>query len=234
MQNSNVNSAEILKFTEMAAQWWDLNGPCRPLHELNPLRLAFIKQHIILKGKKALDVGCGGGILTEALAKEGAAATGIDLSHEVLEVARLHALESQLLVNYQEISVEAFAEKNAHTFDVVTCMEMLEHVPDPVSVVNACAQLVTPGGYVFFSTLNRNAMSYLQAIVGAEYILRMLPRGTHDYEKFIKPAELSQWARNAGLQIKDMTGLTYNPITREFSLTDSTQVNYLICAQRHE
>ncbi len=234
MQKSNVNSAEILKFTEMAAQWWDINGPCRPLHELNPLRLAFIKQHVLLKGKKTLDVGCGGGILTEALAKEGAAATGIDLSHEVLEVARLHALESQLLVNYQEISVEAFAEKNPNTFDVITCMEMLEHVPDPISVVNACAQLVTPGGYVFFSTLNRNPMSYLQAIVGAEYVLRMLPRGTHDYEKFIKPAELSQWARNAGLQIKDMTGLTYNPITREFSLTDSTQVNYLICAQRHE
>lgn len=234
MQKSNVNSAEILKFTEMASQWWDIHGPCRPLHELNSLRLAFIKQHVILKGKKALDVGCGGGILTEALAKEGAAATGIDLGHEVLEVARLHALESQLLVNYEEISVEAFAEKNPHTFDVVTCMEMLEHVPDPVSVVNACAQLVKPGGYIFFSTLNRNAMSYLQAIIGAEYILRMLPRGTHDYSQFIKPAELSQWARNAGLQIKDMTGLTYNPITREYSLTDSTQVNYLICAQRHE
>jgi 2-polyprenyl-6-hydroxyphenyl methylase/3-demethylubiquinone-9 3-methyltransferase len=201
------------------------------LHELNPHRLAFIKRHTGLKDQKVLDVGCGGGILTEALAKEGAHTTGIDMGHAVLEVARLHALESHLNIDYQETLVENFALQHAHSFNVVTCMEMLEHVPDPQSVVNACAQLVAPGGYVFFSTLNRNVVSYIQSIIGAEYILRLLPRGTHDYQHFIKPAELGQWLREADLTIKDLSGLTYNPFTRQFRLTQDTKVNYLVCAQ---
>lgn len=234
MQNFNVDSAEIHKFTEMAHEWWDLTGPCRPLHELNPLRLSFIKKHASLSHKKVVDVGCGGGILTEALAKEGAQATGIDLGHSVLEVARLHALASQLNINYQEISVEDFALTHPHSFDVVTCMEMLEHVPDPESVVKACSQLTAPGGTLFFSTLNRNIMSYVKAIIGAEYILRLLPRGTHNYQQFITPAELGQWARDAHLSVNDLAGLGYNPFTKQFSLTNDTQVNYLMCAQKHD
>jgi 2-polyprenyl-6-hydroxyphenyl methylase/3-demethylubiquinone-9 3-methyltransferase len=180
-----------------------------------------------------IDVGCGGGILSEAMAKAGASVTGIDMSHSVLEVARLHALESHLPIHYHEIAVEDFAEKHAGQFHVVTCMEMLEHVPEPQSVVKACKELLAPGGYAFFSTLNRNFKSYLQAIIGAEYILGLLPRGTHDYQHFIKPAELAKWLRDVDLHLVDITGLTYNPLTQKYSLTDDTNVNYLICAQRY-
>lgn len=228
----NVSPEEIDKFAQMAAQWWDPQGPCQPLHALNPLRLAFIQRYTTLHGQKALDVGCGGGILTESLAANGAKTTGIDMSAAVLQVAQLHSLESGLTIHYQETTVEDFAKHHAGTFSVVSCMEMLEHVPDPQSVVNACAELTAPNGYVFFSTINRNPMAYLQAVIGAEYILQLLPRGTHDYQKFIKPAELAQWLREAGLEMVDMAGIRYNPLTQQFSLTDNTQVNYLLCAKK--
>lgn len=232
MQTPNLDSTEINKFTNLASLWWDPNGPCKPLHELNPHRLAFIERYTKLARQKALDVGCGGGILTESLAKAGAQATGIDMGAEVLQVARLHSLENNLNIHYAQIPVETFALEHAGEFNVVTCMEMLEHVPDPASVVNACAALAAPGGYVFFSTLNRNPMAYLQAVIGAEYILGLLPRGTHDYAKFIQPAELAAWLREANLKLIDMSGLTYNPLARRYRLTSNTQVNYLMCAQR--
>ena len=229
---SNVDAAEIAKFSELAHRWWDPNSEFRPLHEINPLRLKWIDKQASLAGKKVLDVGCGGGILAESMAGAGASVSGIDLSEKALKVAKLHLHESGKSVDYQLMSAEDFAVQHAGEFDIVTCMEMLEHVPDPASVVAACAKLVKPGGWVFFSTLNRNAKSYLFAIVGAEYILKLLPRGTHDYAKFIKPAELARMAREAGLDTQELIGMTYNPLTKIYKLEADTGVNYLMATRR--
>jgi 2-polyprenyl-6-hydroxyphenyl methylase/3-demethylubiquinone-9 3-methyltransferase len=231
---SNVDAAEIAKFSELAHRWWDPNSEFRPLHEINPLRLKWIDRQASLAGKKVLDVGCGGGILAEAMAGAGAAVSGIDLSEKALKVAKLHLYESGRQVDYQLVSAEDYADQHAGEFDVVTCMEMLEHVPDPASVVAACARLVRPGGWVFFSTLNRNPKSYLFAVVGAEYVLKLLPRGTHDYAKFIKPAELARMAREAGLDTGELIGLTYNPLTKVYKLEADTDVNYLMATRRSE
>ena len=231
---SNVDAAEIAKFSELAHRWWDPNSEFKPLHEINPLRLKWIDQQATLAGKKVLDIGCGGGILAEAMAATGASVSGIDLAEKALKVAKLHLYESGLSVDYQLVSAEDFAAQHAGEFDVVTCMEMLEHVPDPASIVAACSRLVKPGGRVFFSTLNRNAKSYLFAIVGAEYILKLLPRGTHDYAKFIQPAELARMARDAGLDTQELIGLTYNPLTKVYKLEADTDVNYLLATQRGE
>ena len=228
---SNVDAAEIAKFSELAHRWWDPNSEFRPLHEINPLRLKWIDKLSPLAGKKVLDVGCGGGILAEAMAGAGAAVSGIDLSEKALKVARLHLLESGRSVDYQHISAEDFAARHAGEFDVVTCMEMLEHVPDPASVVEACSRLVKPGGWVFFSTLNRNPKSYLFAIIGAEYILKLLPRGTHDYAKFLQPAELARMAREAKLETQELIGMTYNPLTKVYRLEADTDVNYLMATR---
>jgi len=225
---SNVDPAELEKFNELAHRWWDREGEFRPLHEINPLRLAWIDERAGLAGKKVLDVGCGGGILAEAMAARGAQVTGIDLGGKSLRVAQLHLLSSKASVVYEEASAEQFAETHAGEFDVVTCMEMLEHVPDPSSAVAACARLARPGGQVFFSTINRNPKSYLFAVIGAEYVLRLLPRGTHDYARFIKPSELSRWSRAAGLRTLEITGMTYNPLTRRYRLEDDCDVNYLL------
>lgn len=229
---SNVDAAEIAKFSELAHRWWDPNSEFRPLHEINPLRLKWIDKLASLAGKRVLDVGCGGGILAEAMAAVGAQVSGIDLSEKALKVAQLHLYESGCQVDYQLSSAEAYADAHAGEFDIVTCMEMLEHVPDPASVVAACARLVRPGGWVFFSTLNRNPKSYLFAIIGAEYILRLLPRGTHDYAKFIQPAELARMARKAGLDTQELIGMTYNPLTRVYKLEADTDVNYLLATRR--
>jgi 2-polyprenyl-6-hydroxyphenyl methylase/3-demethylubiquinone-9 3-methyltransferase len=224
----NVDPAELAKFSESAHRWWDPASEFRPLHEINPLRLGWIEQMADgIAGKDVLDVGCGGGILSEAMARGGAAVTGIDLSTKALGVARLHGLESGVAVTYRLIAAEAFALESPSRFSVVTCMEMLEHVPDPGSIVGACATLAAPGATVVFATLNRNPKSYVQAILGAEYILRMLPRGTHDWSRFIRPAELARFARRAGLELAGLTGMTYNPITRVYSLTPETSVNYI-------
>ncbi|HQT70508.1 MAG TPA: bifunctional 2-polyprenyl-6-hydroxyphenol methylase/3-demethylubiquinol 3-O-methyltransferase UbiG [Thiobacillus sp.] len=231
---SNVDAAEIAKFSELAHRWWDPNSEFKPLHEINPLRLKWIDQKVGLAGKKVLDVGCGGGILAEAMAAAGARVSGIDLSEKALKVAKLHLYESGLDVEYQMVSAEDYAAQHADEFDVVTCMEMLEHVPDPASIVTACSRLVKPGGWVFFSTLNRNAKSYLFAIVGAEYILKMLPRGTHDYAKFIQPAELARMARDTELDTRELIGMTYNPLTKIYRLGEDTDVNYLLATQRGE
>ncbi|MDP2031622.1 MAG: bifunctional 2-polyprenyl-6-hydroxyphenol methylase/3-demethylubiquinol 3-O-methyltransferase UbiG [Thiobacillus sp.] len=231
---SNVDAAEIAKFSELAHRWWDPNSEFKPLHEINPLRLKWIDQQAALAGKQVLDIGCGGGILAEAMAAADATVSGIDLSEKALKVAKLHLYESGLSVDYQLVSAEDFAAQHAGEFDVVTCMEMLEHVPDPASIVAACARLVKPGGWVFFSTLNRNAKSYLFAIVGAEYILKLLPRGTHDYAKFIQPAELARMAREAGLDTQELIGMTYNPLTKIYKLEADTDVNYLLATQRGE
>ncbi|MCX7245021.1 MAG: bifunctional 2-polyprenyl-6-hydroxyphenol methylase/3-demethylubiquinol 3-O-methyltransferase UbiG [Burkholderiales bacterium] len=228
----NVDQSEIAKFSALAHRWWDQNSEFKPLHAINPLRLGWIKSFIELNGKRTLDVGCGGGILAEALAQSGAQTTGIDLSEKALKVAELHALESGAQVNYQAISAEALALTEPASFDVVTCMEMLEHVPDPASVVKACASLAKPGATLFFSTLNRNPKSYLFAIIGAEYLLRLLPKGTHDYRKFITPSELGHFVRDAGLEIIGIKGLSYNPITQIYSLTNDTAVNYLIATRK--
>ena len=228
----NVDQSEIAKFSALAHRWWDKNSEFKPLHAINPLRLGWIKSFVELNGKRALDVGCGGGILTEALAQSGAQTTGIDLSEKALKVAELHALESGAQVNYQAISAESLALTEPARFDVVTCMEMLEHVPDPASVVKACATLAKPGATLFFSTLNRNPKSYLFAIIGAEYLLRLLPKGTHDYRKFITPSELGHFVRDAGLEIIGIKGLSYNPITQIYSLTNDTAVNYLIATRK--
>jgi 2-polyprenyl-6-hydroxyphenyl methylase / 3-demethylubiquinone-9 3-methyltransferase len=229
----NVDPGEIAKFEALASRWWDPESEFKPLHEINPLRLDFIDARTGLAGKRVVDVGCGGGILAEAMAHRGARVTGIDLGEAPLAVARLHAEESGVPVDYRHISVEALAGEAAGEFDVVTCLEMLEHVPDPASVVRACAALVKPGGQVFFSTLNRNPKAYALAILGAEYVLRLLPRGTHDYAKFIRPAELASWCREAGLEVQEQSGLTYNPLTRRYRLhpTD-VSVNYLMHCQR--
>jgi len=232
----NVDHAEINKFEELAARWWDPHSEFKPLHEINPLRLGYIDQIAGLAGKRVLDVGCGGGILSESMAREGATVTGIDMGEAPLQVARLHLLESGMEVDYQRIPVEQLAEQQPGSFDVVTCMEMLEHVPDPSSVVEACASLTKPGGHVFFSTLNRNPKSYLFAIVGAEYLLRLLPRGTHDFSKFIKPSELDAWIRHAELLTDEMVGLTYNPLTGQYRLAPGdVDVNYMVsCRKEHD
>ena len=224
----NVDPAELEKFSALASRWWDPEGEFRPLHEINPLRLQWIDERASLAGKKVLDVGCGGGILAEAMAGRGAQVTGIDLGGKSLRVAELHLLQSKAAVTYEEASAEQFAEGHAGEFDVVTCMEMLEHVPEPSSAVAACARLAKPGGQVFFSTINRNPKSYLFAVIGAEYVLRLLPRGTHDYARFIKPSELSRWARAAGLRVAEVIGMTYNPLSRRYRLEADCDVNYLL------
>ncbi|WP_428607145.1 bifunctional 2-polyprenyl-6-hydroxyphenol methylase/3-demethylubiquinol 3-O-methyltransferase UbiG [Sedimenticola sp.] len=229
----NVDHAEISKFEELASRWWDPHSEFKPLHEINPLRLGYINQKAGLRGKRVLDVGCGGGILSESMAREGATVTGIDMGEAPLQVARLHLLESGLEVDYQRIPVEQLAAQQPGSFDVVTCMEMLEHVPDPSSVVEACAKLAKPGGHVFFSTLNRNPKSYLFAIVGAEYLLRLLPKGTHDFSKFIKPSELESWIRRTELLTQEMIGLTYNPLTDHYRLVPGdVDVNYMVSCRK--
>ena len=224
----NVDPAELEKFSSLAHRWWDPAGEFRPLHDINPLRLEWIASHAELAGASVLDVGCGGGILAEAMARRGARVTGIDLSEKALRVAQLHLHESKLDIRYQKSSVEDYAGE----FDLVTCMELLEHVPQPASMVAACARLVRPGGRVFFSTINRNPKSYLFAVVGAEYVLGLLPKGTHDYMRFIKPSELLRWSRAAGLRVEEMTGMSYNPITRRYRLGSDCDVNYLVCCAR--
>ena len=230
----NADPQEVAKFDASASRWWDPEGEFKPLHDINPLRLDFVDQHAGLSGRVALDVGCGGGILSESMARRGARVTGIDLAESSLNVARLHALETETQVEYRCITVEELAEEQADSYDVVTCMEMLEHVPDPASVIRACAALVKPGGHVFLSTLNRNPKSYLLAIVGAEYIARMLPKGTHDYAHFIRPSELSAWGRDAGLDLRRVAGLHYNPLTRRYALGQDVSVNYLAHFHRPE
>ncbi len=225
---SNVDQAEIAKFEALAHRWWDRESEFKPLHEINPLRVNWIDEHISLAGKKVLDVGCGGGILSEAMARRGAQVTGIDMGEAPLSVARLHLLESGLEVDYWQITAESLAEESPETFDVVTCLEMLEHVPDPASVIRACHRMVKPGGQVFFSTINRNPKAYALAIVGAEYLLQLLPRGTHDYKKFIRPSELGAWSRDTGLTVKDIVGLTYNPLSKHYKLSADVDVNYMI------
>jgi 2-polyprenyl-6-hydroxyphenyl methylase/3-demethylubiquinone-9 3-methyltransferase len=225
----NVDHAEISKFEELAARWWDPHSEFKPLHEINPLRLDYIDRFTPLAGKKVLDVGCGGGILSESMAAKGAHVTGIDMGEAPLQVARLHLLESGFDINYERIPAERLASELPASFDLVTCMEMLEHVPDPASVVRACSQLVKPGGHVIFSTINRNPKSYLFAIIGAEYLLKLLPKGTHDFAKFIRPSELNGWIRHSSsLQSVDMIGLSYNPLTREYSLSANVDVNYMV------
>mgnify|MGYP001829154245 CR=1 FL=1 len=232
-QTLNVDQAEISKFEQLASRWWDTNSEFKPLHDINPLRLDYIDRTAGLESRKVLDVGCGGGILAESMAHRGAEVTGIDMGEAPLEVARLHLLESGLKVNYERIPVERLAEEIPGTFDIVTCMEMLEHVPDPGSVISACAKLTKPGGRLFFSTLNRNPKSYLFAIIGAEYVLNLLPKGTHDFSNFIRPSELDLWIRQAGLTTDDITGLVYNPLTRRYRLDPrDVDVNYMVSCRR--
>ncbi|OGB24048.1 MAG: bifunctional 3-demethylubiquinol 3-O-methyltransferase/2-polyprenyl-6-hydroxyphenol methylase [Burkholderiales bacterium RIFCSPLOWO2_02_FULL_57_36] len=228
----NADPLELQKFSDLAHRWWDPTSEFRPLHEINPLRLEWINAHVPLAGKTIVDIGCGGGILAESMAKKGGRVTGIDLSEKALKVADLHSLESGVQVHYEMIAAEELAAREPAGYDVVTCMEMLEHVPDPASIVRACAALVKPGGHVFFSTLNRNPKSYLFAVIGAEYLLNLLPKGTHDYAKFITPAELAQHIRNAGLTVNTLKGMTYNPLTKIYSLNQNTDVNYLIACTR--
>lgn len=229
----NADKAELDKFSELAHRWWDPESEFRPLHEINPLRLDWIDARSPLRGKAVIDVGCGGGILSESMARRGATVTGIDLGDKALSVARLHALDSGITLDYRKISAEDMAAERPGQFAVVSCMEMLEHVPDPASIVRACADLAAPGGSVYFSTLNRNPKSYLMAIIGAEYVLNMLPRGTHDYAKFIKPAELTRFARSAGLDIVEITGMHYNPLSKRYSLGPGTDVNYIVRCVKH-
>lgn len=229
----NADPAELAKFSDLAHRWWDPESEFRPLHQINPLRLNWMLESVGLQGKEVVDVGCGGGILSDSMARRGANVLGIDLSTKALKVAQLHALEAQTPnITYREISAEELAAERPASFDVVTCMEMLEHVPDPASVVRACASLVKPGGWVFFSTLNRNAKSFLFAIVGAEYVLNLLPRGTHAYDKMIRPSELARFARAAGLTLTHSRGLEYNPITRRYWLSGDTSVNYMFATRR--
>jgi 2-polyprenyl-6-hydroxyphenyl methylase/3-demethylubiquinone-9 3-methyltransferase len=228
----NVDPQELEKFSQLAHRWWDPNSEFKPLHDINPLRLDWIDQRAALAGKRVLDVGCGGGILSESMAVRGAEVTGIDLADKPLKVAQLHLLESGHKVAYRKIAVEALAREEAGQYDVVTCMEVLEHVPDPASQVRACAELLRPGGHAFFATINRNPKSFLFAIVGAEYVLRLLPRGTHEYEKLIRPSELAGFCRSAGLSVVDMVGMTYNPFTKVYALGRDTDVNYILHAQR--
>ncbi|MCS5587573.1 MAG: bifunctional 2-polyprenyl-6-hydroxyphenol methylase/3-demethylubiquinol 3-O-methyltransferase UbiG [Porticoccaceae bacterium] len=232
-KTENVDPNEIRKFEELASRWWDRNSEFKPLHDINPLRANWIDSLAPVAEQAVLDVGCGGGILCEALAQRGASVTGIDMGDAPLAVANLHKLESGVTVNYQKSTAEHFAEDHAATFDIVTCLEMLEHVPDPSSVVKACAQMTKPGGTVFFSTINRNPKAFMLAIIGAEYVLRLLPRGTHEYAKFIRPSELATWVREAGLEIDQMCGLLFNPLTKTYKLSDrDMNVNYMLCARK--
>ncbi|MBU6488726.1 MAG: bifunctional 2-polyprenyl-6-hydroxyphenol methylase/3-demethylubiquinol 3-O-methyltransferase UbiG [Burkholderiales bacterium] len=231
---TNADPHELRKFSDLAHRWWDPNAEFKPLHELNPVRLAWIDGHAHLPGKRVLDVGCGGGILSESMAGLGAQVKGIDLSHQALGVADLHSLESGITVEYEEIAAEALAAREPASYDVVTCMEMLEHVPDPAAIVRACATLVKPGGWVFFSTLNRNVKAYVFAVIGAEYIAQMLPKGTHDYARFIRPSELAGFARAAGLREAEVKGITYRPLGKRFALSDDTSVNYLFACRRDD
>lgn len=226
--NVNADPAELRKFSDLAHRWWDPSSEFKPLHEINPIRLQWIDDKTSLAGKKVVDIGCGGGILSEGMASLGAEVTGIDLSEKALGVARLHLFESGLKVEYQHESAENFAVAHPGEFDVVTCMELLEHVPNPASTIEACAKLVKPGGHVFFSTLNRNLKSYLLAVVGAEYVLKLLPKGTHEYDKFIKPSELARYCRDAGLEPAELIGMSYNPISKVYKLGSDTDVNYLV------
>jgi 2-polyprenyl-6-hydroxyphenyl methylase/3-demethylubiquinone-9 3-methyltransferase len=228
----NVDAAEVSKFDGMAARWWDTEGEFRPLHDLNPVRLRFVQQHAGITGKNVLDVGCGGGILSESMARAGAKVTGIDAAQKALTVARLHAMEAGIEVNYQNEVAEVHATEHAGQYDVVTCMELLEHVPDPASLISACTLMLKPGGRLFVSTINRNPKAYALAVLGAEYLMRLLPKGTHDYAKFIKPSELARWARQAGLQLLDEAGMHYNPVLRSASLIRSVDVNYLMCFEK--
>ncbi len=228
---TNADPHELRKFSDLAHRWWDPNAEFKPLHELNPVRLGWIDAHAHLLGKRVLDIGCGGGILSESMASLGAQVKGIDLSNQALGVADLHSLESGITVDYEEIAAEALAAREPASYDVVTCMEMLEHVPDPTAIVKACATLVKPGGWVFFSTLNRNVKSYLLAVIGAEYIAQMLPKGTHDYARFIRPSELAGFARAAGLREVEVKGITYRPLSKHFALSDDTSVNYLFACR---
>jgi 2-polyprenyl-6-hydroxyphenyl methylase / 3-demethylubiquinone-9 3-methyltransferase len=229
----NFDPAELAKFSDLAHRWWDLESEFRPLHQINPIRLAWIESLVLLKGQRVLDIGCGGGILADAMARKGADVLGIDLSTKALKVAQLHALEAQTEgVEYKEISAEALAAQQPGSFDVVTCMEMLEHVPDPAAIVKACATLVKPGGHVFFSTINRNAKAFLFAIVGAEYVLNLLPRGTHEYAKLIKPSELAGYCREAGLNLQQTKGMQYNPLSRHYWLDADTSVNYMFATTK--
>ena len=230
----NADPAELAKFSDLAHRWWDPHSEFKPLHELNPLRLGWIEGIASLEGKDVLDVGCGGGILAEALANRGASVKGIDLSEKALKVARFHLMESGAQVDYELCPAEALAARAPGRFDIVTCMEMLEHVPDPESTVKACATLARPGAHVFFSTINRNPKAYLLAIIGAEYVLNLLPKGTHDYAKFIRPSELTRYCRSAGLEVRTLVGMAYNPLTKVYSLGDSTDVNYLVHAVKRD
>jgi 2-polyprenyl-6-hydroxyphenyl methylase / 3-demethylubiquinone-9 3-methyltransferase len=232
---SNVDPQELAKFSDLAHRWWDPDSEFRPLHQINPLRLDWIDQEVGLKGKRVLDVGCGGGILADAMARRGASVLGIDLAAKPLKVAQLHALEAGTQgVEYREVAAEELAREMPAQFDAVTCMEMLEHVPDPSSIVRACAELVKPGGAVYFSTINRNPKSFVFAIVGAEHVLNLLPKGTHEYARFIKPSELAQWCREAGLDVQATRGMEYNPLTRRYWLSADTSVNYLLACRRPE
>lgn len=231
-RTANVDQQEIAKFEALASRWWDKESEFKPLHDINPLRLNYIDERASLAGKKVVDIGCGGGILSEGMAQRGATVLGIDMGEAPLAVARLHGLESGVDVEYRQITVEELAENEAGTYDVVTCLEMLEHVPQPASVVSACAKLLKPGGQLFLSTINRNPKSFLFAIVGAEHILKMLPKGTHEYKKFIKPSELSNYVRQANLNFHDITGMTYNPILKSYKLARDVDVNYLIHASK--
>ena len=223
----NWDPAEVAKFDQLARTWWDEDGDFKPLHAINPLRLGYIQEHVELTGNAVLDVGCGGGILSESLARAGATVTGIDLAEKPLQVARLHRLESDLAIDYQLISIEALSQQQPQTFDVITCMEMLEHVPDPASIIRACRELLKPGGQLFLSTINRNPKAYAFAVIGAEYVLKLLPRGTHDYHKFIKPSELTRWLREERFALQSLKGLSFSPFTQTYALTADTSVNYL-------
>ena len=233
-KRTNVDHAEVSKFEALASRWWDPHSEFKPLHEINPLRLNYIDQRAQITGKKVLDVGCGGGILAESMAHRGAVVTGIDAGQAPLTVAKLHALESGIQVEYRNITAEEMAAEAPASYDVVTCMEMLEHVPDPASVIAACARLVKPGGHIFFSTINRTPKGYLFAIIGAEYLLNMLPKGTHDYRKFIRPHEMDNWMRAASLEMQDLSGMSYNPLSRRYTLGQDIEVNYLIHTLRPE